>query len=70
MRHPDIPALTAPDGDVGSSRPLLLVEHAAVWVVHRPWLAVVAIAVLAVSIAARIASQGGGIGITPTTPNS
>ena len=56
--RPGVPALIAPDGHVGSARPSLFVEHTAMWVVHRPWLAVVAIAAVAVSVAARLGVAG------------
>ena len=52
--HDRAPAPIATGGDGRSSGPSLFLEHAAMWVVDRPWLAAVAIVGLVVSVAARI----------------
>jgi hypothetical protein len=56
--HPRTPTSVALGGDTGISRPSLLVEHTAVLVVHRPWLALVAMAMVAVCAAGCVALVG------------
>jgi hypothetical protein len=55
---PSSPTSATPGGDTAISRPSLLVEHTAMWLVDRPWLAVVAMAAVTVWLPGRAAFAG------------
>ena len=56
--RPGTPPPVARGGDTGTSRPSLFVAHTAMWFVHRPWLALVATAAVAIWVAGRVALVG------------
>jgi hypothetical protein len=56
--RPRTPTSVAPGRDTGIFWPSLFVEHAAMWVLHRPWLALVAMAAVAVWVAGRVMFAG------------